>query len=187
MRLLGIPGSLRRDSHNRRLLVATGRALPPGARLVIWDGLAAIPPFNEDREHPTPPAVERLRRAIAEADGVLIATPEYNGSIPGQLKNALDWASRPPKRSVLAGKPVAVMGASPSPYGAARAQAELRKILTVIGAVVTADELAVPHVTHQLEGVGLRDPQLRDPQLREQLAVLVGNLCCHTWGRQVAA
>ncbi len=96
MRILGISGSLRRDSYNTRLLAAAADALPDGVELVRWDGLAAVPPFDEDAEAgPAPAAVADLRAAIAAADAVLFATPEYNGSVPGQLKNALDWVSRP--------------------------------------------------------------------------------------------
>ena len=99
MRVLGVSGSLRRDSLNRRLLRAAGDLLPPGVELVEWDGLKAVAPFDEDDEDgPAPPGVAELREAIASADAVLFVTPEYNGSIPGQLKNAVDWASRPTSR-----------------------------------------------------------------------------------------
>lgn len=112
--LLGIAGSLRRGSLNRRLLVAARHELPPGISLRTWDGLAAVPPFDEDAEDgPEPVAVAELRAVIAAADGVLIATPEYNGSLPGQLKNALDWASRPYGAAALSGRPVGVVGAGP--------------------------------------------------------------------------
>src|SRR4051812_48709036 len=95
MRILGISGSLRRGSHNRRLLRAAGDALPPGADLVEWEGLAGLPAFDEDFESTPPESVQDLLDAIAQADAILIATPEYNASLPGALKNALDWASRP--------------------------------------------------------------------------------------------
>src|SRR2546430_17740949 len=96
MFVLAISGSLRRDSHNKRLLGATRRLLPAGAELELFSRLAEIPPYSEDEEHVVPPAVAALRAAIAAADAILIATPEYNGSIPGQLKKALGWISRPP-------------------------------------------------------------------------------------------
>ena len=106
MRILGISGSLRRDSHNTSLLWAAARALPPGAELRLLDGLAAVPPYDEDADtDPGPEAVEHLRAQIEAADAVLIATPEYNYGIPGVLKNAIDWASRPGGRSVLRGRP----------------------------------------------------------------------------------
>jgi chromate reductase len=129
MRVLCISGSLRRDSYNRKLLRAAGELAPPAAELVHWHGLKALPPFDEDDEHAPGAAVVALREAIARADALLIATPQYNASLPGQLKNALDWASRPYESNVLRGKPVAVIGASPSPSGAARSQAEARTVL----------------------------------------------------------
>lgn len=143
MRVLGIPGSLRRDSHNRRLLRAAAQLLPPGAELVEFDGLKAIGPFDEDDEHDPGPAVLAWREAIAEADVLLFATPEYNSSIPGVLKNAVDWASRPVADTVLRNKPVAVIGASTGMFGAVWAQAELRKVLAATGARVIDRELPV--------------------------------------------
>jgi chromate reductase len=144
MRILGISGSLRRDSHNTALLRAAASALPPGVELVLWEGLRDVPPFDDDLEHgPTPFAVASLRRAIAGADAVLIATPEYNHSVPGQLKTALDWASRPYEENVLRGRPAAVIGASTGMFGAVGAQAEVRKVLGAIGARVLDAELPV--------------------------------------------
>jgi chromate reductase len=144
MRVVGISGSLRRDSHNTALLRAAASALPPGAELVEWEGLRRVPPFDEDLEDgPAPFAVASLRKAIAEADAVLIATPEYNHSLPGQLKNALDWASRPHAENVLRDMPVAVIGASTGMFGAVWAQAEARKVLGAIGARVLDAELSV--------------------------------------------
>jgi chromate reductase len=144
MRVLGISGSLRRDSHNTELLRAAATLLPSGVEFDIYDGLKEIPPFDEDDEHAAPPAVQRLRDEIAAADAVLIATPEYNHSIPGHLKNALDWVSRPKATSPLLNKPVAVIGASTGMFGAVWAQAETRKVLKAIGARVIDRELPVP-------------------------------------------
>lgn len=141
--VLGISGSLRRDSHNRRLLRAAADLLPPGAELVEFEGLKAIPPFDEDDEHAPGPAVDAWREAIAQSDVVLFATPEYNGSVPGALKNAIDWASRPAKSAALRNKPVAVVGASTGMFGAVWAQAELRKVLATAGARVIDRELPV--------------------------------------------
>ena len=95
MRILGISGSLRRDSHNTRLLRAAAELLPPGAELEVWEQLRDVPPFDEDHESDPAPAVLALREAVEEADAVLFVTPEYNAGIPGQLKNAVDWLSRP--------------------------------------------------------------------------------------------
>ena len=143
MRVLGVSGSLRRESHNRRLLRAAATLLPPEAELVPFEGLKAIPPFDEDDEAAPVPAVMRWRRAVAEADALLFATPEYNSSIPGQLKNATDWASRPLATAALRNKPAAVIGASTGLFGAVWAQAELRKALASAGARVIDRELPI--------------------------------------------
>ena len=144
MRVLAIPGSLRRDSHNRRLLRAAAGLLPPEDELVWFEGLKAIPPFDEDDEEKPALAVRRWRDAVTEADALLFATPEYNSSIPGQLKNAIDWTSRPLANAALRNKPVAVIGASTGMFGAVWAQAELRKALAAAGARVIDRELPVP-------------------------------------------
>jgi chromate reductase len=174
MRILAISGSLRRESYNRRLLLAARCQLRPAFRVDLWEGLHAVPAFDEDREAgPTPPAVAALRGSIQVADAVLIATPEYNGSIPGALKNALDWASRPYASNGLRGKPVAVIGASPSPRGAKAAQHDLRKVLRVIGAEVVDAELAVASVHQHFDDHGVvRGEQLLN-QLREVVTRLV--------------
>ncbi|MEA2159331.1 MAG: hypothetical protein QOD66_1711 [Solirubrobacteraceae bacterium] len=144
MRVLGVPGALRSASYNRQLLRAAAKLLPPEAEYVEYDGLKALPPFDEDDEPAPGEAVERWRQAIAEADALLFATPEYNSSIPGWLKNAVDWASRPFSDTVLRNKPVAVIGASTGMFGAVWAQAELRKALGAAGARVVDRELPVP-------------------------------------------
>lgn len=127
MRVLGISGSLRRDSHNNALLRAAAERLPAGAELIAYDRLAEIPPYDEDVEvRSVPEPVSDLREAIRDADAVLIATPEYNHSIPGVLKNAIDWASRPPDQP-FAGKPCAIIGAAAGMAGSARAQYDLRR------------------------------------------------------------
>jgi len=169
MRILGISGSLRRDSHNTRLLRGVGRLLPEGVELELFDQLGAIPPFNEDEEHEIPPAVAALKAAIAGADAVLVATPEYNGSIPGVLKNALDWASRPFPDSALRGKPAGVVGASTGLFGAIWAQAETRKVLKTIGARVLEEELPVGQADDAFDD----DGRLRDPELAAGLSDLV--------------
>src|SRR5213593_1551316 len=137
MRVLAISGSLRRDSHNTRLLRAAAEMMPPGVELELFDGLRDVPPYDADDDvEPAPEPVRRLRDAIASADAILIATPAYNSSIPGQLKNAIDWASRPFPDNVLRGKPVAVVGASTGSFGAIWAQSELRRVLGATGARV---------------------------------------------------
>jgi chromate reductase, NAD(P)H dehydrogenase (quinone) len=174
LRILGISGSLRRGSHNVALLRAAADELPPGVELDVYDGLRDLPPYDPDRDvQPADPAVESLREAIADADGVLIATPEYNGSIPGLLKNALDWASRPFPDNALRGKPVAVIGASTGLFGAVWAQAEARKVLDIIGADVIDDELPIgqAHVAFADDG-GLIEPEQR-AVLNDLVGVLV--------------
>ena len=180
MRILGISGGLRRASYNTKLLRAAGELLPPDVELVIFDELEAVPPYNEDRDNDEAPrGAARLREAIAEADAVLFATPEYNGSVPGQLKNAVDWASRPHREAVLWGKPVAVIGASTGMYGAVWAQADLRKALGVAGARVAEAEVAVGRASSRFDEDGrLVDEELRD-ELREAVNALAAEAAPH--------
>jgi chromate reductase, NAD(P)H dehydrogenase (quinone) len=184
MKVLGISGSLRRGSHNTALLRAAAVLLPAGVELELWDGLKAVPPYDEDDDfEPAPAAVAELRDAIAGADAVLFATPEYNHSIPGQLKNALDWASRPLATNPLRNKPVAVVGASTGAFGAVWAQAELRKVLAATGARVIEGDVAVGHAHTKLdEGGGLRDDGLGD-----QLAEVVHGLITVAEARELLA
>jgi chromate reductase len=169
MRILGLSGSLRKDSHNTRLLRGAGALLPSGAELVVFDGLAAVPYYSEDDELPTPAAVAELASAVAAADGVLIATPEYNGSVPGHLKNALDWISRPAAGAPLRGRPAAVIGASTGLFGAVWAQAELRKVLSTMGARVVDRELPIGQAD---EALGLDGLPLEGDALRELSSLL---------------
>ena len=173
IRILGISGSLRSGSHNTSLLRAAASSLPPGVGLERYDGLAELPHYNEDLDvDPSPVSVARLRDAIAAADGLLIATPEYNGSIPGALKNAIDWASRPFPDNALRGKPVAVIGASTGLFGAVWAQAETRKALQTAGADVLDGEVPVgqAHAAFTVEG------RLIEPEIQSALEELVGVL-----------
>jgi chromate reductase len=172
VKILGISGSLRSHSHNTNLLRAAAELLPSGVELELWDGLKAVPPYDQDDDvQPAPASVEALRAAIAGADAVLFATPEYNSSIPGVLKNALDWVSRPLKTNALRNKPVAVVGASTGAFGAVWSQAELRKVLAAIGARVVDGDVAVGHAPSRFDEKG----HLTDDQTREQLAeVLLG-------------
>src|SRR3954454_42550 len=169
MRILGIAGSLRRGSHNHKLLRAAGRALPPGAELVEWEGLAGLPIFDEDEEDSPPPAVEDFLAAVEEADGLLIATPEYNAAVPGGLKNALDWASRPFPDNVLRDKPSAVIGASTGLFGAVGAQAEGRQGHRASGPPGLEPELPAGLPDSASEP----DAALADPELAIRLADVV--------------
>jgi chromate reductase, NAD(P)H dehydrogenase (quinone) len=180
MDILGLGGSLRAGSLNRRLLEEAGRLLPDGASLQVSSLVGELPLFDEDLEGDRlPEAVRAFHTAIAEADAILVASPEYNGSLTGPLKNALDWASRPSGDAVLAGKALAVVGASPSRFGAAWAQAETRRIADRIGARVVPLELPVPRAD---EAFG-RDGALQDLELRERLERLVTTLVDLAAGR----
>jgi chromate reductase len=184
MRVLGISGSLRRGSHNTALLQAAEAFIPEGAELEIFEGLRAVEPYDEDLDNESaPPGAARLREELGRADALLIATPEYNSSIPGQLKNALDWASRPLGASALTGLPVAVIGASAGRFGAVWAQAELRKVLGASGARVIEGELAVGKAAEAL------DPEhgLVDPEAAETLRFLVETLLVEAGARQPIA
>ena len=176
MRVLGISGSLRRGSLNTALLRAAAERLPAGVELVEFERLGEVPPYDEDVEATgiEPEAVGELREAILAADAVLIATPEYNHSIPGQLKNALDWASRPAGQSALNGKPAAAIGASKSMCGGVWAQAELRKVLAAMGGRVIDAELGIPHAHERLDGERLELEPEQEHRLDEILAELVG-------------
>jgi chromate reductase len=176
MRVLGISGSLRRDSHNTRLLRAAGEIVEQhGGEFEVFDGLKAIPPYDQDDDVGNgPAAVAALRQAIADADAVLFATPEYNSSIPGVLKNAVDWASRPPAASPLRNKPVAVIGASIGMFGAVWAQAELRKVLGSTGARVLDVELAVGHAHEHLDAAGDPIDPAQQEALRDSVLVVLG-------------
>jgi len=156
---------LRNDSYNSLLLERAREALPSDASLLIWNGLRDLPHYDQDEDTIDDPhhAVAHLRAAIAEADAVLFVTPEYNGSIPGVLKNAIDWASRPKGDAALKGKPVAAISASTGQFGGVWAQADLRRVLGIAGARVVDMEFAVPkvHEAHESEH-GLVHPDARE-------------------------
>ena len=162
MRVLGISGSLRAGSLNTELLRLAAEELPAGVELELYDELASIPPFDQDLVEFAPDEVGRLKDAVAGADAILVATPEFNGSIPGQLKNAFDWVSRPLGENPARGKPVAVIGASTSSFGGIWAQRELKKVLGILGARVLDLELPVAKADRRL-----LEP---DPDLRAELA-----------------
>jgi chromate reductase len=183
VRILGVSGSLRRRSLNTRLLRAAARELPDGVTLEVWDGLRDIPPYDEDLEPERPAAVERLTEALAAADALLIATPEYNGSFPGHLKNALDWASRPLAESPLRNLPVAVVGASTSSFGAVWAQDDLRRVLGRIGARVVGEPVPVARAQTLLDD----DGDLLDDRIGNALRLTLETLADEALPALVAA
>lgn len=184
MRILAISGSLRHGSYNTALLREAAEVAPAGVELELYEGLELLPAYNEDVDGGDPPAeAVRLREAIAEADGLLIATPEYNGSIPGQLKNAVDWASRPARAGAIWAKPVAVVGATTGSYGAVWAQADLRRSLGIAGARVLEVELPVARAHERFDARG----RLEDDQLRDGLAEIVRELAAAAEPVAVAA
>ena len=177
MRLFAISGSLRRGSYNAALLDAAAAERPTGVEFVVWRGLADVPAYDEDADiEPAPRPVAALRAEIERADAVLIATPEYNASVPGALKNALDWASRPYSTNPFRHKRVAVIGASTGLFGAVWAQAELRKVLTTMGASVLEAGLSVPAA----DSAFTADGRLREPELALALRRIVHALLGET-------
>jgi chromate reductase, NAD(P)H dehydrogenase (quinone) len=182
VKVLGLSGSLRAGSHNSRLLRAAAELLPDGVELVEFGGLKAIPPFDEDDEASGHEAVDALRAAVLEADVVLVSTPEYNHSIPGQLKNALDWISRPITESPLRGKPTAVVGTSTGLFGAVWAQAEARKVLSALGADVLDRELPIGLADDAFNG-----HELADPDHALALASILEELCAKNAEPAIAA
>ena len=173
MKILGISGSLRRGSYNTSLLGSAASLLPDDVEFEVWGRLKEVPPYDEDDDtEVAPAAVAAFREEIAGADAVLFATPEYNSSVPGQLKNAIDWASRPLATNPLRNKPVAVVGASTGAFGAVWSQAELRKVLAATGARVVEGEVAVGHAPTRFD----EDGRLMDENLLEQLQEVVDGL-----------
>lgn len=167
-----IAGSLRSASWARTLLRAAADRQPAGVRVTVWDGLEAVPLFNEDTEDPLPTGVAEMRQLIERSDALLIATPEYNRAIPGVLKNALDWASRPYGGSVLTGKPVAVIGTSPLPSGAASALSDVREVLSALRADVVEADLAIGQVHTRIDAAG----GISDLELGARVTELLVNL-----------
>lgn len=174
MRVLGIPGSLRAGSFNRALIRAAAELAPAGMEIGVFERLGEIPPFNQDVEaQGDPEAVAAFKTAIHDADALLIATPEYNYGVPGVLKNAVDWASRPPGKSVLNGKPAAIMGATPGQTGTARAQLALRQSFVFTQThVMLRPEL---YVSRAHEKIG-PDGRVTDEPTRRHLGELLAAL-----------
>jgi chromate reductase, NAD(P)H dehydrogenase (quinone) len=185
MRVLGISGSLRAASYNTSLLREAVALAPEGVEVELFEGLDRLPPYNEDHDTEDElPEVARLRSQIAASDAVLFATPEYNGALPGQLKHAVDWASRPyGAGSSLWGKPVAVVGASVTDYGAMWAQDQLRRALGIAGARVLEADLPIAKAQALFDENG----ELADEETRERLAELVGALVEHHHTLRAAA
>jgi chromate reductase len=184
VKVLAISGSLRRGSHNTALLRAAAEHAPDSIEFDLYNGLESLPPYNEDRDTEQPPAaVADLRERVAGADAILISTPEYNGTIPGQLKHLVDWASRPyGSGAALYGKPVAVIGASKSDYGALWAQDHLRKALGIAGARVAEVDLPVGGAAGKFDA----DGRLTDLETIERLEEAITTLLEHHRSVQLA-
>jgi chromate reductase, NAD(P)H dehydrogenase (quinone) len=166
MRILAVSGSLREGSFNTSLLRAAIEAAPEGVELELWEGIGELPLYDEDLEgDDVPESARRLREDWAAADAILFSTPEYNGSVPGGLKNAVDWASRPRIGAVLRNKPVAVVGASTGQFGALWAQQDLKRILGIAGARVVGTEIPVSRAEEHFDAEG----RLLDGEIFEQL------------------
>ncbi len=179
VRILGFAGSLRKDSYNRALLRAATGLVPDDASMETYD-ISAIPPFNQDLEKTPPPAVAEFKARIKAADAILIVTPEYNYSIPGVLKNAIDWASRPYGDSAWEGKPVALMSASTGMLGAARAQYHLRQTFVFLNMhPVNRPEVIVTFAAQKFDAEG----KLLDEKTKELIGQLFKALVA--WTRQL--
>ena len=174
MKVLAISGSLRAGSYNTALARAAREIAPAGVDIELYNELGALPPFDADTDGAEEPAaVHELRRQIRSADALLFVTPEYNGSIPGVLKNAVDWASRPHRDAALSSKTVAVAGATPGQYGAMWAQQDLRRVLGIAGARSIAGELSVPRAHEVFDAEGRLVSPIVAERLRVHLAALV--------------
>ena len=181
--VLAVSGSLRAGSHNTALLRAAAEAAPDGVEIELWDGIGDLPLYDQDLESDLPEPVVRLREDWAAADAILFATPEYNGSVPGVLKNAVDWASRPVREAALTNQNAAVIGASTGQFGAMWAQADLRRILGIAGARVVGDELPVTRAHERFDHEG----RLLDAELFERLRLLLETLAAEAAPLDVAA
>ena len=169
LRILGIPGSLRKESYNRLALETARKLVPEGAVLEIV-GLEGVPPYNQDLEDHPPSTVAELKSKIRSSDAILFATPEYNYSVSGVLKNAIDWASRPYGESAWDGKPAAILGASTGSLGTARAQYHLRQILVTLNMyALNRPEVMIANASNKFDDQG----NLPDDKTRERIERLV--------------
>lgn len=179
-RILGIAGSLRRASYNRAALREATRLLPENATLDVFE-LDGIPGFNQDEEQNPPPKVVELKRRVRESDAILIVTPEYNYSVPGVLKNAIDWASRPYGDSAWDGKPVAIMGASMGATGTARAQYHLRQSFVFLNMYpINQPEVMIGNASQRFDAEG----NLTDENTKKHIRDLLRSLVDWTLGLQ---
>jgi chromate reductase len=178
MRILAVSGSLRADSHNTSLLRAAIEAAPEGVELQLWEGIGDLPIYDQDRDanNEVTESVRRLREDWGAADAILFATPEYNGSVPGGLKNAIDWASRPKFEAALTNQTVAVVGASTGQFGALWAQTDLKKILGAAGARVVGTEIPVSRAHEKFDSEG----RLLDGEIFEQLRLHIQTLAAES-------
>ena len=184
MKILAVSGSLRAGSHNTSLLQAAIDAAPEGVDVELWEGIGGLPIYDQDLEGTDlPESVRRLREDWGSADAILFATPEYNGSVPGGLKNAVDWGSRPRLEAALTNQNVAVIGASTGQFGAMWAQADLRKVLGLAGARVIGDELPVTRAHEKFDHQG----RLLDGELFERLRLLLETLALEAAPVEAAA
>ena len=180
VRILGIAGSLRRQSYNRGALRAATELTPEGATIEIFE-LEGLPAFNQDEDQNPPPKVVELKKRIREADAILFVTPEYNYSIPGVLKNAIDWASRPYGDSAWNGKPVAIMGASVGAIATARAQYHLRQIMVFLNMFpINQPEVMIGNAGEKFD----TDGNLTDEKTKVYIRQLLQNLV--DWTRRIA-
>ncbi|MBK5231473.1 MAG: NAD(P)H-dependent oxidoreductase [Thermoleophilia bacterium] len=173
MKVLAIHGSLRADSFSRRLAAAAADLAPEGVEVELYDGLDSVPNYNQDLEPDRIPAgVEDLREKMEASDAILIVTPEYNASVPGALRNAIDWASRPHGDSSLQGRPAAIISNSPMPFGAIWANQQVRKSFTITGTPTVERELAIGKIDERLG----EDGTITDQATRDDITSILAEL-----------
>lgn len=181
IRVLGIAGSLRRESYNKAALRAAQKLAPEGMSIDVFD-LAGIPVFNQDEEKGPPERVVEFKKQIRAADAILFVTPEYNYSVPGVLKNAIDWASRPYGDSAWQGKPAAIISAAPTLFGGIRAQYHLRQSMVFLNMFpVNQPEVAIADAAHRFDAQG----NLTHDQTKQFISDLLKNL--GEWTRRLKA